>query len=317
MPVSGANRVVSIQDPQSGLPLLFGTLRQDQARVVMARHLVDLQLLETALGVAVIARSDAVVMRAGADRFVLGAEGGGRLALGTMPSQPEQARAILPEAVSRSFDLPHGTPGDLSARLRAQSRGLAEMAPLSRGLQRLAAAETLLALGQPQEAQAMVKLARQEDPLVAAQARSALLFGAAALAAGRMDEAAILDAEPVSQEAALWRGLYLALSGQGERAAPLIINGRAILRTYPEALQRNLLPRVAEALADARQVPAARALLDGGEALPGLELARAVLAERQGEGEAALAAYDAMMAGRDRRMRAEAMRRATELRLAR
>ena len=317
MPVSGAHRVVSVEDPQSGLPMLLGTLRQDQARVVMPRHLVDLQLLETALGVAVIARSDALVMRAGSDRFLLGAEGGGRLALGTMLSLAAQASAILPETATRSFDLPHGTPLELSARLRAQSRGLADMAPLSRGLQRLAAAETLLALGQPQEAQAMVQLARQEDPLVAGQARSTLLLGAAALIAGRLEEAALLDAEPVSQEAGLWRGLYLALSGQGEAAAPLIIGGRAILRTYPEALQRNLLPRVAEALADARQVPAARALLDGGEALPGLELARAVLAERQGEGEAALAAYDAMMAGRDRRMRAEAMRRATELRLAR
>ena len=317
MPVSGAHRVVSIQDPQSGLPMLLGTLRQDQARVVGARHLVDLQMLETALGVAVIARSDALVMRAGADRFLLGAEGGGRLALGTMLSQAGQASAILPETATRSFDLPHGAPGELSARLRAQSRGLAEMAPLSRGMPRLAAAETLLALGQPQEAQAMVKLAREEDPLVAAQARSTLLLGAAALTAGRLEEAVILDAEPVTQEAALWRGLYLALSGQGEQAAPLIINGRAILRTYPEALQRNLLPRVAEALGDARQLPAARALLDGGEALPGLELARAILAERQGEAEAALAAYDAMMAGRDRRMRAEAMRRATELRLAR
>ena len=317
MLVSGAHRVVSIQDPQSGLPMLLGTLRQDQARVVGTRHLVDLQVLETALGVAVIARSDALVMRANADRFLLGAEGGGRLALGTMLSQAEQASAILPETVTRSFDLPHGTPGELSARLRAQSRGLAEMAPLSRGMPRLAAAETLLALGQPQEAQAMVKLAREEDPLVAAQARSTLLLGAAALTAGRLEEAVILDAEPVTQEAALWRGLYLALSGQGEQAAPLIISGRAILRTYPEALQRNLLPRVAEALGDARQLPAARALLDGGEALPGLELARAILAERQGEAEAALAAYDAMMAGRDRRMRAEAMRRATELRLAR
>jgi len=256
-------------------------------------------------------------MRAGGERFVLDAEGGGRLALGSMLSLAEQASAMLPETVTLSFDLPHGTPGELSARLRAQSRGLAEMAPLSRGGPRLAAAGTLLALGQPQEAQAMVQLARQEDPLLASQGRAALLFGAAALAAGRLEEAALLDIEPVSQEAALWRGLYLALTGQGEQAAALLINGRAILRTYPEALQRNLLPRVAEALADARQLPAARALLDGGQIMPGLELARAILAERQGEGEAALAAYDAMMGGRDRRMRAEAMRRATELRLAR
>ncbi len=317
MAAAGAQRVVSIQDPQSGLPMLVGTLRQDQARVPMGRQLVDLQLLETLLGVAVIARSDALVMRAGADRFVLGAEGGSRLALGTPVSLAQQAAAILPATVTRSFELPLGTPSELAARLRSQQLGLAEMAPLARGMARLAAAETLLALGQPQEAQAMAQLARQEDPVVGGQPKSALLLGAAALAAGRLEEAAILDAEPVTQEAALWRGLYLALRGQGEQAAPAVLAGRSILRTYPEALQRRLLPRVAEALGDARQIQAARALLDGGESLPGLELARAVVAEQQGEGEAALAAYDAIAAGRDRRMRAEAMRRGTELRLAR
>ncbi len=317
MAVTGAQRVLSIQDPQTGMPILVGTLRQDRARIALARQLVDMHILETAVGVAVVARSDALVMRAAADRFVLGAEGGSRLTLGAPVTLAQQATAILPDSVTRSLDMPHGTPAELAARLRAQQAGLAQMAPLARGTQRLAAAETLLALGQPQEAQTMVQLARQEDPVVAGQSRSTLLLGAAALAAGRLDEAAVLDTEPVSSEGALWRGLYLSLRGQAEQAAPAITAGRALLRTYPEPLLRRLLPPVAEALGSARQPEAARALLDGVDGVPGLELARAVLAEQQGEGEGALAAYDAIMAGRDRRMRAEAMRRGTELRLAR
>jgi hypothetical protein len=163
----------------------------------------------------------------------------------------------------------------------------------------------------------MVLLARQEDPAMANLPKAAWLLGAAALAAGRLEEAASLDAAPISTETALWRGLYLAMRGQGGQAGPDILAGSAILRGYPEPLRRRLLPRAAEALGDAGQVQAAQALLEGGEATPGLELARALVAEQKGEAEAALAAYDAITAGRDRRMRAEAMRRATELRLTR
>jgi hypothetical protein len=57
-------------------------------------------------------------------------------------------------------------------------------------------------------------------------------------------------------------------------------------------------------------------LLNGREADPSLQLARAMLLEAEGDAEAALAAYDALDAVRDRRARALALRRAAELRLA-
>lgn len=308
LPASGARRALSVQDPVSGLPLLIGTLPAGAGLIGDPREWVDVRLLPTSLGVAVLARSDAVVLRAGTDRFLLAADGASRLALGAEPARASPAS-------SRVFEFPVGDRASLAARLRAQQAGLAQAPPLARGPQRLAAAETLMALGQPQEAMAMVQLAQQEDPATAALPRAAWLAGAAALAADRPEEAEALLAEPATTEAALWRGLLQARQGQAAAAAPALLAGRDILLSYPEALQRRILAPAAEALAVARP-DAARALLAEAGA-PGLELARAMSEEGEGRAAEAIEAYDRLAQGRDRRSRAEALRRAAELRLAR
>jgi hypothetical protein len=79
-------------------------------------------------------------------------------------------------------------------------------------------------------------------------------------------------------------------------------------------LRDRLGPLAAEALA-VHEPAAARRLLAGREAEPAYALARARLLEAAGETAEALAAYDALREGRDRRARAIAMRRAAELRL--
>lgn len=306
---TGARRVLSVQDPVSGLPLLIGTQPAGGGLVAVPREMVELRLLETRLGVAVLARSDAVVLRAAPDRFVVAADGGARLALGG--GGPVEA-AI---AASRSFDFPSGDRAGLAARLRSQQAGLAQAPPLARGSLRLAAAETLMALGQPQEAQAMVQLAQQEDPVVAASPRATWLAGAAALTAGRLEEAGALSAAPISTETALWRGLMQAGQGDAAAAAEGLAAGRAILLGYPEALLRRLLPQAAEALATTRPDVAAELLV--GATTPGLDFARAAIEEGQGRADQALEAYDRLAQGHDRRARAQALRRAAELRLAR
>uniref|UniRef100_UPI001F22D507 hypothetical protein n=1 Tax=Rhodovarius lipocyclicus TaxID=268410 RepID=UPI001F22D507 len=314
--VRAANRSLSVQDPVSGLPLLVGTVRQDGAQLAQPRRFVDVGLVETQLGVALLAYSDAVLLRPATDRFLVQGDGSYRLALGDSALLP-RAGAAPPPGISRSFDFPTGSVPDLSQRLRAQQAGIAQAAALSRGAPRLAATETLLALGQPQEAQAMAALAQEQDPIIAAQPRAAWLLGAAALAAGRLEEAENLGADPISDETALWRGLFLAMRGEADAAAPLIARGAALLPFYPEALQRRLLPRAIEALAGGGQPALAETLLHQADAeMPGLELGRAMLAEGRGDNAAALDGYDALVQGRDRRMRAEAMRRAAELRIA-
>jgi len=312
-------RVVTVPDPLTGLPMLVGTLQQSGPEgigqgVAQSRNLAQFEILPSLLGIAVLARAEDVTLLALTDRFLLGAGPEG-LRLG--PAAGEGPRAIA-AAMTRSFDIPAGNPTQLSERLRAQNAGLAVAAPLTRGPLRLAAAETLMALGQPQEAQAMLALAQQEDPRAAEDARVIALRAAAALLSGRLAEAAplITAALSPSDELALWRAALLAAQGEAAAAAPGIAATLPLLAAYPAPLRLRLLPHAAEALVEGGALAAAERLLQGAPALPALRLVRARIDESRGHLPEALAGYDEVSRGRDRLARAEALRRSVELRLA-
>ncbi|WP_137124634.1 hypothetical protein [Roseomonas sp. HF4] len=310
-----AGGVVAITDPLGGLPLLVATLRRPGPGVALARRLPELELLPTMMGAAVLARSDRVAMRPLADRIVLEAAGGGALVLGAAGGQEPPAEILT---MTRTLDLPDAPVPALMERLRQQLVAVNETAPLSRGPRRRDAAETLLSLGLPQEAQAMAALALREDPLARDDPRLLLAQGAAALLGGRLGEAGPLADPrlPATDEVALWRALRAAAEGE-EAAAPALVAGAPLLLAYPPALRERLLPMALETMATGGEAAHAARLLAAAGEVPGLDLARALLTEAAGDSEAALAAYDALVAGRDRRQRAVALRRAAELRLGR
>jgi hypothetical protein len=306
------SRVVSLTDPLTGGPLLIGLVAQAAPRQLVTRGLADLDLLETFLGVAVLARADRVALRSGAERFLLSVEGGS-VALAAEPSEGQFAAL----GMTRSFDLPPQPMPALLERLRSQQAAVASAAPLLRAEPRLATAQTLLALGLPQEAQAMLRLAAQENPESALDRRQAFLTGMAALLAGRPGEAAGLDAElPGSDELLLWRSLRAAMLGDAQAAAPGLAATWPLLAAYPEGLRRRVLGPAAEALVEGGQHAAARRLIEGAAEDPAILLAQAMLEEATGQPARALEAYAAAANGRDRLMRARALRRSIELRLA-
>ncbi|UPY34911.1 hypothetical protein [Sediminicoccus sp. KRV36] len=305
-------RVVSLTDPLTGGPLLLGLVAQAAPRQIVTRGLAELDLLETFLGVAVLARADRVALRTGAERFLLSVEGGA-VSLAAEPSEGQWAAM----GMTRSFDL-HGQPMPaLLERLRAQQASIASAAPLLRAEPRLAAAQTLLALGLPQEAQSMLRLGAQENPEAALDRRQAFLAGMAALLAGRPSEATGLDAElPGSDELLLWRSLRAAMQGDAQAAAPGLAAAWPLLSAYPEGLRRRVIGVAAEALVEGGQHVAARRLIEGAADEPAILLAQAKLEEASGQPARALEAYEAAANGRDRLMRARALRRGIELRLA-
>ena len=306
------SRVITLNDPLTGVPLLVGTVVQPAPRQAVTRGMAELDLLETFLGVAVLARADRVALRTGAERFLLSVQGGG-VALAGMPSDG-QLGAL---GMTRSFDMPGQPVAALLERLRAQQAAVASAAPLMRGEPRLEAAQTLLALGLPQEAQAMLGLAAQENPQSAQDHRQAFLTGMAALLAGRPHEAAGLDAElPASDEIILWRGLRAAMQGDAQGAAAPLAATLPLLQSYPEGLRRRLLAVAAEALIDGGEPAAGRRVIEAAGEEPSLLLARAMLEEVSGQPARALEAYEAAAGSRDRLMRARALRRGVELRLA-
>lgn len=303
---------VTLADPETGETLIVGTLRHPGPGVSVARRLPAFEVLPTMLGAVLVARSDGLVLRAlPGRRFALQEVGGAGLGLGPWPGREPPAAAL---AMSRLLDLPAGPVPALMERLRLALTAVQSSPPLARGPSRRDAAETLLALGMPQEAQAMAALAFQEDPQAREEPRLLLAHGIGALLSGRPAEAGGIGHPrlPEVDEVALWRAL-LALA-RGEAAAPALLAAAPLLLDYPEALRDRVLPQAIEALIAAGEpASAARLLAEAGEA-PGLGLARAMLLEAEGHAEEALAAYVALAAGRDRRQRAVALRRAAEIR---
>lgn len=305
---------VTMTDPATGETLLVGTLRQPGPGVTVARRLPEFDLLPTMQGAAIVARSDRLALRVVTeDRFALEAAVGGSLGLGPQPeSEPPPAAMVM----SRLLDLPSGPVPTLLERLRNVLMAVNATPPLARGAVRRDATETLLALGMPQEAQAMASIAFREDPQSRDDPRLLLAHGAAALLSGRSEDARAIDDPrlPQRDEVTMWRAL-LAIS-RGQAGTPALRASAPVLLTYPEALRARTLPITIEALAQGGAATAAAALLAQAGETPGLELARAMVVEAEGRPDAAIEAYGMLLAGRDRRHRAVAMRRLAELRLA-
>jgi hypothetical protein len=309
-----AARILVVHDPDSGLPLLIGTTREAGRGFAGGRRTPEYDLLETQLGVAVLARSESLRMQASSGRFLLS---------GSLFSPlPLDAASVGPTAgatLTRCLGLPDLPPDRLLARLRTQAADLAGTEPLGRAARRRELAATLLALGLAHEAQAEMARAFTEDTDAAARRGGRTLAAAAALLAGRLEAAvAAVRAEAAGagcDELALWRSLVLAQSGDAAAAAAGLRAALPLVGAYPAGLRDRLAPLVADAFVQAGAWRDLRALLAEAGTGARLPLAAAALLEAEGDAEAALVGYDAVLAGRDRRARALALRRAVELRL--
>lgn len=274
--------VVTLADPESGLPLLLGTVREANQAMQVGRRMPELDLPATLLGAAVLARADTVTLRAGRDHFMVSTSGGARLSLdGAITQDPHAA------GMTRLFDLPGLPSARPLERLRQQQGAIAAAAPLARLPQRRAAAEALLALGLPQEAQAMLALARLEDPNAISDRPLAALAATAALLAGRLPEAVGLHDPALgsSDELTFWRATLAVARGEARQAAPGLVATLPLLLGYPEGLRARLLPPAALALAEASEATALEHLLRTAGPSLNPDLPRAILAAAEGRTE--------------------------------
>jgi hypothetical protein len=307
-------QVVPMTDPETELPLLVATVADAGQSVAVSRRMMQADVLPTSLGAAILVRDDRLRLTRGLDRFLLATEAGDdglRIHAGSFGALSNAA------AMSRLFDLPNAPIADLQAILREQQAALADAPPLQRAPGRRALAQTMLSLGLGHEAQAMTRLAMQEDPRAGADPVFGALAGAAAALADRPEEANGL-ADPrlaLSDELVLWRAVAAARRGQ-PAAAGGFATSLPLLLAYPQPLLARLAPLAALSLAEAGEAAPLQALIASAPETPALDLARGRLAEVEGRTQAALAEYDLAALGRDRLVRARALRYAIELRLA-
>lgn len=314
-----AGRAAHLHDPETGETLIVGTLKDGEARQPVARAFAEFSLLPTLRGVAVVAQSDHVTMRAQPEGFVLMAGPQLGRGLAVSPGQLAAPDVLAGHALTRAVDLPALPHDALAERVRLLRGEAAAAPPLARSRPRLALAEAMLALGFGVEARAVLDVAAAEDPVMGASPRWAALAGVASLLAGRLEEArpALKDRRlDGTDEITLWRAYLADQEGEPPVAtAPLYAASAGLLPSYPDALRTKLGSAAAEAMAEGGEAAAAAALLARLGDMPSLALARALLAEAQGKIDEALAAYEALGDGRDRRQRYRALTRAVELAL--
>jgi len=316
---TGAGRAVHLADPETGEILLVGTLRSAEARQPIARSFAQFSLVPTLRGVAVATQSDHLSLRPQDEGFVLAAGPQVDAGLAVTPGGIAAPDVLSGHGLTRAFDFPALPQEALAERVKLLRREAAAAPPLARTRPRLALAEAMLALGFGVEARAVLEIAAADDPAIGATPRWAALAGAASLLAGRLEEArpALRDRRlDGTDEITLWRAWLADQEGEPATAtAPLYAATAALLPAYPDALRLRLGVAASEAMAAGGQAAAAAQLLARLGDLPALALARAYLVEAQGRIDEALAAYEALGAERDRRVRARALTRAVELAL--
>ncbi len=309
-------RAVNVVDPLTGGPLLVGTQHKPGQSVGVRRVTPEFVVLPTWQGVAVEPLSDQLSLQARSQGFALTAAGA---PLALTPLSEDTMAMAGAAGLTRRFLFPMLPTAELAAELRTRLAAAAGAPPLSRGGLQRGVAATMIALGMGVEAQAVLRLAGEENPKEAELPDHAGLGAVAALLASRPGQAeGILDPRlSDSDEVALWRAARDAqLKVDRPQAAAAFAATWPLILTYPPAVRERLLPLAVETMIAGGQTKPAEAALAAAPNDGSLALARGLLAEAQGHTDAALAAYDALANGADRLERARAAPRAIALRLA-
>ncbi len=317
-PLSEPSGVVTILDPHTGEHLLVGTQVATGQAVPNAWQQARFGLKPTLQGIVVVATSDDIRLHRGGDGFTLST---GPLADSSIiegASRSEDSNVPIAGALSRLFDIPNGSAGDLVRNLDGRVRTASDAHSLARSEPRLRVAEAMLALGMDVEAQSVIDVAAAADPMLVDRPRAIGLRAVASLLAGRFDEANTLADPRLSGSAEIdfWRAYLPAAKDEATAAdARGLSGGLAMAMAYPRPLRDRLLPTMLEAMALNGQAEAADAVL---KTLPNdrtLDLARGMVLEMTNHTADALHAYDRLANSPDRLRRYKALMRATGLRM--
>lgn len=315
-PAEQPSDVVAVADPDSGATWLVGTQRQPGQGLPVGRRTSEFALLPTAQGVVVEPLADSIALRVVPAGFSLtGAQSGLAVSPQTAMSDVLSAAASL----TRRFDFPPMPTEALAHQLTAQINAAAIAPPQSRGPKRRAASIIMIALGLTAEAEALLQVAAEQDPKEAASPDTIGLKAIAALLAYRPEEAGGL-ADPRltgTDDVALWRAIKLAMTGEGSpEAASVFVATAPLAFAFPPAIRNRVLPLVMETMVQGGERAAAGKLLAQRPDDHRLGFARALLAQANGDIDAALHLYDALANDPDQLDRARSVWRAVELRLA-
>jgi len=332
VPLEDVGPIIPIDDPEVGDTLRVTTTTQNGYGIEVALRYPEFEVLPSVQGVVVAPMNDSVQV-AGRDdgqAVIVTAEDG-------LNISPEGARLLASATGVRAqtgdgregliFELDDWRRGGLdqyNKTIRGLRRKIAESGDEHRNKARLDLAQYYLANGLGPEADAVISAMEHDDPLIAQRLQFRALKAAVKFLNREYEEAErLLEDERLREipEMQLWRAVTLAARGRPNEGARDLLESVHILDYYPPELLSRLVPIATEQALIVGNPEAGMDMIEKMLVTPGLseskimdiQYLKGIFEEEAGELEQAVATWDQVAEGENRKARAHAIFDRTEL----
>ena len=332
VPLDDVGPIIPIDDPEVGDTLRVTTTTQNGYGIEVALRYPEFEVLPSVQGVVVAPMNESVQV-AGRDdglAVIVTAEDG-------LNISPEGARLLASATGVRArtgdgregliFDLDEWRRGGLDNYndvIRVLRRQVAESGDEHRNKARLDLARYYLANGLGPEANAVVSAMEADDPLIAQRQQFRALKAAVKFLNRDYAEAdRLLEDERLREipEMKLWRAVTLAARGRPNEGARDLLESVHILDYYPPELLSRLVPIATEQALIVGNPEAGMDMIEKMLVTPGLseskimdvQYLKGIFEEEAGDLEQAVATWDQVAEGENRKARAHAIFDRTEL----
>lgn len=316
-----------IDDPFVGDKISIVTGFGPPRGLLKPQKFVDLDVLSSAQGVAIVSRSDGVSMKLLGDDVIIEKTGGLSLSnrhlrggTGTFNSIVDPNEPGYVEFVSLTTE----GPATYAERLHTLEDNLSKAPKGHRRKARMDLARFYLAHQFAQEALGLMRLAVEEDPALAQDSAYHLMMGAAQTMAHHFKDAYSHLNRPDlknSPDAAVWQTTVAVALNEWTEARIAMPRGRAVVGNYPKTIQAEFNLAAAQAMVEANDFGVANSVL--AEIEPSevtssqaarYDILRGRVADASGRSQEALSAFDFVAKSDDRPRAAEAGYRALRIR---
>jgi tetratricopeptide (TPR) repeat protein len=305
-----------MDDPDTGDRLGVVTANGPAHGLSKMQSFVELTALPTAHGLALLPRSEDVVVSVGLDEVRIARDNGLTVSLGVQENAGSGAQEGAKDLLLDVEFWRQATKGNTRERASELLRAAADAPKKDKTEARLKLAQFRLANGDAPEGAGVLKVIEQDDPAAVATKPIMLLRAIAAIDTKQYKEAARLLAEPtiaLETEAALWRGVMEARNDRWTAALVGFRQSMEALERYPDDQQARIRGLVVQAAIENQDPAFAAQQLDSYERLVAqrgdvgeIALLRGRIAEQQGRLGDAAANYETALRTRNRGVDAEA-----------
>ena len=327
VPFQAPGRIHEVRDPFVGDVIKTVTGFGPARGLLKPHRFVEFDALMSAHGLAVVPRSDDLVVETAGDSIVLQRPQGLSISNGDLSEGTRILQPVTDHHAPAHVELGKLTASDTKDflnKIKSMEYRIASEPEGARRLPRMELARFYLAHGFAQEALGLMRLAAEDDPTLERDATFSLLMGAAQVLAVRPKDALDYLNQPdllKSPDAAVWRTIAAAGRRDWNMAREGLARARAVVGNYPVFVQTEFNLAAAETMVAVNDFGRAGSILS--EIDPSLatsrqaaryDILRGQIADASGRSREALTAFDVVRRSDERPLSAEATYRALRIR---